>query len=637
VATLKNDLEKLRGEVDSKDGAIDSLQSQVKSMQEEHTVVVAKHEKDGSTMRDMLASQKDFLSNAREVHAKELESAKKAHSDEVATLKNDLEKLRGEVDSKDGAIDSLQSQVKSMQEEHTVVVAKHEKDGSTMRDMLASQNDGHSNMKVAMKEAEDRQKEDLRKIHDMVEENNKRYHSLMATVNESIAVGNEGLKAELMTVRKEVKSRDFIAPEDVAERKESGARKNRFWKLVSIFALIYFLFSYLSLLQYKRAFEDCNLCNRTSIVANNSTMTSEEKLKSQKLEKLVMDLNGTLIEMNPKIEDLKQNNSKQEVTILDLKRILSDTSSKLNESEYASELMKIEMDALNIDLSKCQVKVKDLAIDVRDLRHDNVTCGKELLTCRLKVDLSEKQADALSLKIQGLQIESDTCDEALLTCQDDITSLKRDLHQSQIDIGHALSTRDEKLVSMTEVISTCNSNLSSLQQHNEVLDEDLRSCSNKVAELGIDVVAGYHTSEDLIVCQNNLDASQKDNATCSEKLLSCCHNGVGRMNNIVAKLNSARTGSARPSRWQANSSIELQQSFNRKDAWAIVVGVTVAFIAPHLSSFLGILFSPSVATMTTSATLSAVEKKADIKKMAMIITTKVNKFLTEAWSGGAVG
>jgi len=52
------------------------------------------------------------------------------------------------VDSKDDAIDSLQSQVKPMHEEHTVAVAKHEKDGSMTLDLLASQKDGHSNIPI---------------------------------------------------------------------------------------------------------------------------------------------------------------------------------------------------------------------------------------------------------------------------------------------------------------------------------------------------------------------------------------------------------------------------------------------------------------------------------------------------------
>uniref|UniRef100_A0A6V2KEP9 Uncharacterized protein n=1 Tax=Ditylum brightwellii TaxID=49249 RepID=A0A6V2KEP9_9STRA len=638
VTTLNDDLDKLQDDINSKEGKIDSLQCQIKSLHQENTATIAKYEKEHSEMHDLFASQKDKLtmklSSVREVHAadvkmieEELRSSKEAHLEEVAGLNNNMEKLLAEVMSKDGTINSLQSRIKSLQEDQSI----HQRE--------------ISDLERALGEAKNLHKDDCRKIQLMMEENAQRQRmrdaiqDSMESMRQSISGGSEYIKAELNAVKEDMaavkysleaqsndsetnsKSRglDFgmIAP-------DNGKRvrgKTMVWRLILITALISFTF-----FQFR-----------------DGSLAKEDKISKEKKE--VMELNITPTEAMPSIEELKQNDSKQEETM-------------------QMGTMYVAKPGASEGISNYHTKAKTTTTDV-------FIFGKELLTCPLKDDPSKKKSDAakhlksaigkLSICNRKLDAFADTdsklseyyaevkgflsemkdlhkssadCDKALVSCQAGIVQIEQNLLTRQIDTDHALFKKDEQLVSMTEVVSTCNMNLNAVLISNKVLEEKFWNCSTTSAKLESDRRSIVETHEveavkdDLFVCQNNLDKTQKDNATCGEKLLRCCDNELGDMDD------KKNAGSGIPYRSQKNSIRKLKRIIDQEDAKPIVAGITVAFIAPHLSSLLGVLFSPSAVLVANPVTLKAVRKSVDIKKMAANIAWKANDFFAQTWIGG---
>jgi len=268
------------------------------------------------------------------------------------------------------------------------------------------------------------------------------------------------------------------------------------------------------------------------------------------------------------------------------------------------------------------------------------TCGRKL-DAFIDIDrkLSECYAEVKNLvsEMKDLQRDNVTCDVTLLSYQDEIVRIKQELLksiESQTGAEHALSTKDGQLTSMAEAISTCTMNLNTQLRENEVLEEKNWNCSITTAKLESEIMKNLENNEiedvkkDLLVCQNNLGTVQKDNATCSTRLSSCRDNGLDLM------INDTYSKSNRPSHWQTKSSRELQHIVHQKDTKAIVAGVAAAFIAPHLSSLLGVLFSPSVALVANPATLKAAKKHVEIKKLAANIAWKTSNFFAQTWTGG---
>jgi len=77
---------------------------------------------EGKVKEEELELTNESLTTEKKDLQSELQSSKKAESDEVVALSGELEKLRGDVKAKEGTIDLLQLQIQSLQEDKTSVV-----------------------------------------------------------------------------------------------------------------------------------------------------------------------------------------------------------------------------------------------------------------------------------------------------------------------------------------------------------------------------------------------------------------------------------------------------------------------------------------------------------------------------------